>query len=214
MNIKLLVEGGNMKPGPAVAQQLGPMGINMGKVISEVNESTKDFKGMNVPVNLDVDPKTKEFSIKVLSPPTSELLKKELGIEKASGERFKTKVGNLAIEQVISVSKTKHQNMLARDFISALKSVIGTCISMGILIESKDPKDFLEEIKQGAYKEEIEQQKTQPDAEKKKQLDEYFEQIKEKQEVEKKKEEEEAAQEEAKESAEAKPAEQATEEKK
>ena len=39
MIIKLLIEGGDMKPGPAVAQQLGPMGVNMGKVISDVNES-------------------------------------------------------------------------------------------------------------------------------------------------------------------------------
>ena len=55
VKINLLIDGGNMKPGPAVAQQLGPMGVNMGKVISDVNEATKEFKGMKVPVELDVD---------------------------------------------------------------------------------------------------------------------------------------------------------------
>ena len=58
--IKLIVDGGAMKPGPAVAQQLGPMGINLGKVISDVNAATAGFKGVKVPVELDVNPKTKK----------------------------------------------------------------------------------------------------------------------------------------------------------
>jgi len=207
--IKLLVEGGKMTPGPAVAQQLGPMGINIGKVISDVNSATSEFKGINVPVHLDVNPKTKLFTIKVLSPPTSELIKKEIGIEKASGDRRKTLVGNMAIEQVILVTKTKHPNMLAKEFLSALKSVIGTCMSLGVLIESKEPKEVLEEISQGAYSEEIKSQKTQIDVEMKKQITAFWKKVEEKQTEAKKKEEEEKAAEEAKKAQEAtaKPAE-------
>jgi len=163
-----------MSPGPAVAQQLGPMGINMGKVISDVNTATSEFKGVTVPVHLTVDPKTKEFSIKVLSPPTSELIKKELKIEKASGARLKQKVGNLAIEQVISVSKAKHDSMLSNEFISTVKSVIGTCQALGLLIENKEPKEILEEITEGKFKEEIEAKKTDVDSEKRKELDAFF----------------------------------------
>ncbi len=192
-----------MKPGPAVAQQLGPMGINIGKVISDVNESTKEFKGINVPVNLDVDAKTKNFTIKVLSPPTSELIKKELGIEKASGERKKLQVGNIALEQIIKVAKAKHNNMLSNNFLSSVKSVIGTCMTMGVLIESKDPKEVLQEIEEGKYKKEIESQKTEVDAEKKKELDTFFAQIQSKQEALKKKEAEEKAAEEEKKTKEA-----------
>src|SRR3989338_4006113 len=96
--IKLLVDGGAMKPGPAIAQQLGPMGINIGKVISDVNTATAVFKGMQVPVNLEVDAKSKSFTITVLSPSVSALIKKEAGIELASGERKKYQVGNLSIE--------------------------------------------------------------------------------------------------------------------
>jgi large subunit ribosomal protein L11 len=166
--IKLLVDGGAMKPGPAVAQQLGPMGINMGKVISDVNSATGEFKGMEVPVQLDVDPKTKSYSIKVMSPAVSALIKKELGVD--LGERKKLQVGNFAIEQVISIAKQKKGNMLAGDFLGALKSVIGSCMSMGVLIETKDPKEILEEIDEGKYKEEIESQKTEVDAEKAKKL--------------------------------------------
>ena len=191
--IKLLVEGGKMSPGPAVAQQLGPMGINMGKVISDVNTATQEFKGITVPVHLDVDPKSKEFTIKVLSPPTSELLKKELKIEKASGERKKLNSGNLAIEQVIAISKTKHASMLSNTFSATLKSVIGTCMAMGVIIENKDPKEILEEIEKGKYKQEIESQKTEVDPAKKKKIDLFFKKLLAEQEAEIKKAEEEAA---------------------
>ena len=77
-----------------------------------------------------------------MSPPTIELLKKELGIEKASGEAEKIKAANASIEQIISVAKTKHQNMLANNLKSAVKTVVGTCVSSGILIESKEAKEI------------------------------------------------------------------------
>jgi len=196
--IKLLVEGGKMSPGPAVAQTLGPMGINIGDVISKINDATSTFKGVTVPVHLDVDPKTKEFSIKVLSPPTSELIKKELEIEKASGARLKQKVGNFAIEQVISISKTKHNNLLSNEFISTVKSVLGTCQALGVLVESKEVKEVLAEIEEGKYVDEIKTQKTDVDPEKRKELDNYFEDIAAKQEAVQKAEEAEKAAEEEK----------------
>jgi len=87
--------------------------------------------------------------------------------------------------------------MLSKDFLSAFKSVVGSCLSMGILIESKDPKEFLEEVKAGKYKKELHEQRTEVSAQKKKELDKYFTDIKSKQEEAKKKEEEAKAAEEA-----------------
>ncbi len=141
MIIKLIIEAGDMKPNAAISQKLGPLGINIGKVISEVNKSTSNFKGIKVPVELDVNPKTKNFSVNVFSPPTAELLKKELGIETASGESKKTKVGNLAIEQLIKIAKIKSPSMTAATFRAAVKSVAGSCVSLGILIENKEAKE-------------------------------------------------------------------------
>ena len=71
MQIKLLVDGGSMAPGPALSQKLGPLGINVNQVIQSVNEATKNFKGLKVPVELEVDPSTKTFHVKVFSPPVS-----------------------------------------------------------------------------------------------------------------------------------------------
>lgn len=199
-----MVEGGKMTPGPTVAQALGPMGINIGKVISDVNAATSEFKGLTVPVHIEVDSKTKKYTIKVLSPPTSELIKKELGIEKGSAARFKQKVGNLAIEQVISIAKQKHKSMLSKDFMATLKSVLGTCQAIGCLVENKEVKEVLEEIKQGKYKEEIESQKTDVSPEKKKKLALFFSEIEKKQEALRKAEEaEKAAEEEKKKTAQA-----------
>lgn len=195
--IKLLVEGGAMKPGPAVAQQLGPMGINMGNVISEVNAATSSFKGMEVPVSLDVDAKKKTFTITVLSPSVSALLKKELGVGSGSGNRRKLQVGNLAIEQIISIARQKQADMLAQDFMGVLKSVIGSAMAMGTLIESKDPKEVLREIQEGKYKTEIESMSTEVSADKAKELKSYFSEVQGKQTEAKKKEDEAKAAEDA-----------------
>ncbi len=188
MNIKLLVEGGDMKPGPVVGQQLGPAGINIGKVIQQVNQETASFKGMKVPVTIHVDTKTKNFTLSIASPPVSELLKKEAGTEKGSGEHAKLKAGNLAIEQIIAVTKIKYQNMLARDFISAVKSVIGSTISLGLLIENKEAKEILREVEKGAFSKEIKDEKTTLAPEKKQLLADFFNSLKMKQEEALKKE--------------------------
>ena len=183
MIIKLLIEGGDMKPGPAIAQQLGPMGINMGKVISDVNTSTKEFKGMKVPVELDVDKKTKSFTVNVFSPPTAELLKKEMKLEKGSAKISEQKVGNASIEDMIKIAKIKHQNMLEKDLKSAVKSVLGTSKAMGIFVESKDPTEVIEEINQGKFDKEIKNQISETPSEKRKQLDKFFNDIKKAQEM-------------------------------
>ena len=174
-----------MKPGPAVGQQLGPIGINIGDVISKVNESTSGFKGMKVPVVLDIDPKTKEFKVEVSSPPASELIKKELAIEKAAGDHKKETAANASIEQIIKVAKTKHPNMLARDFKSAVKSIIGSCISLGIIVESKPGRDIQQEIDKGTYDTEINEERTETSPEKAKKLKAFFDSLHKKQEAEK-----------------------------
>jgi len=174
MKIKILVEGGSMKPGPALSQKLGPVGININQVIQKVNEVTKDFNGLKVPVELDVDVGTKEFKIEVFSPPVSELLKKELGIEKGSGIQKKLPVGNISIEQIISIAKSKFSNLLCKNMKSAVKTIVGSCTSLGILVENKPASEVEKEISEGIYDKEIQEEKTEVSPEKKESLNEYF----------------------------------------
>jgi large subunit ribosomal protein L11 len=182
MKVKLIVEGGAMKPGPVVSQQLGPLGINLGKVVSDVNIATDGFKGMNVPVEIDVDPKTKTFSVKVFSPSVAELIKKEAGAEKGSGAPNNIKMGDIAFERVVHIAKTKMPSFLAKDLRAAIKLVVGTCVSLGVLIDNKEAKEIEKDINTGLYDREINEEITEPSAEKKKQLQEFFAVIREKQE--------------------------------
>ena len=186
MKVKLIVEGGAMKPGPAVAQQLGPMGINLGKVIDNVNKATSGFKGTKVPVEIDVNPKTKEFTIEVFSPPVAELIKKEMNLEKASGETGKTYVGNIAFETVLGIAMTKQANLLAKTLKSAVRLVLGTCTSMGVLIDNKSPIEVGREVENGKYDAEINQEKTEASEDKKKELERFWKELKAKQEKTKK----------------------------
>jgi large subunit ribosomal protein L11 len=182
MQIKILAEGGNMKPGPALSQKLGPAGINVNQVIQKINDATKDFNGLKVPVELDVNPSTKEFEVKVFSPPVSELLKRELKVEKGSGNQKKMYAGNLSIEQIISVAKTKMPNLLCNDLKSAVKTVVGTCVSLGILVENKMAVEIGKEIDAGKYNKEIKEERTTTPADKKASLAEYFNKVKSEQE--------------------------------
>jgi large subunit ribosomal protein L11 len=201
MIIKLLIDGGDMKPGPAIAQQLGPLGINIGKVISSINDSTKEFKGVKVPVELNVNEKTKDFTVKTFSPPTSELIKKELKLEKGSNKHKEIKVGNASIEDIIKVTKIKYSNMLEKDFKSAVKSVLGTCASVGILVENKEPNELIHEVAEGKFDKEINSQKIDTTSEKRKNLEDYYKELKKTQDAKL-----EAAQKAAKEAEEAKAA--------
>ena len=130
--IDLMVEGGKATAAPPLGPALGPLKVNIGQVISEINKKTADFKGMKVPVKVTVDTETKEFDIFVGTPPISQLIKKEIGIESGSGAPHEHKVGNLAVEQVVKIAKMKKDSMIVNNLTSAVKSVIGSCHSAGV----------------------------------------------------------------------------------
>ena len=126
--------------------------MNVIQVVNAINEKTKAFAGMKVPVTLLVDPKTKAFEIKVGTPPTSALILKEIKVEKGSGSPKATKVGNLTVEQVQKIAEMKKDSMLAKDKKQRFREVVGTCVSMGVMVDGKDPKVLLKAIDAGEYK--------------------------------------------------------------
>jgi large subunit ribosomal protein L11 len=162
--IELLVEGGKAVAGPEVGQKLGPLKISIPDVLSKINEKTSPFKGMKVPVKLFIDTKTKDIEIQIGTPPVSELIKKELTLEKGSGTPNKERTGNISIEQVIKIAKMKKDSMFVNDLKAAVKNVIGSCNSMGVLVESIPAKDFVKKI--NSYNDLIKQEKTEVSKEK------------------------------------------------
>jgi len=151
--IEALVPGGQATAGPPLGPALGPLGVNVMAIVNKINELTKDFGGMKVPVKIIVDVDTKEFEVEVGTPTTSALIVKELGIEKGSGDPGKQKVGNLTIQQVIKIAKMKSSELLAKNLKKAAKEILGSCVSMGVTVEGKDPREVQREIDEGKYDE-------------------------------------------------------------
>lgn len=148
--IEVLVDGGKATPGPPLGPALGPTGINVVQVVQKINEKTRDFAGMKVPVKVIIN-KDKTFDIKVGTPPTSALLFKELGIEKGSGAPKVTQAGNITIAQAIKVADMKKDSLMGKDLKNRVLEVAGTAVSCGITIEGKDPKVFQTEVKEGKW---------------------------------------------------------------
>ncbi len=151
--VNALVDGGEASAGPPLGPSLGPLGVDIGAVVNAINEKTKDFKGMKVPVKILVDPETKEFEIKVGSPPMSALIKKELGLEKGSSSPGEEVAGDLSIEAAAKLARMKKDDLLAASLKAAVKEVLGACNSMGVTVEGKRARDVQQEIESGAYDE-------------------------------------------------------------
>jgi len=149
--LDVLVDGGKATPGAPLGPALGPLGVNIVEIIKAINEKTKAFEGMKVPVSLVVDPKTKSYTITVGTPPTSALIVKELGIEKGSGDAGKTRVGNMTLVHAIKIAKMKEDVMQGKSLKSRVLEVVGTCVSMGVSVEGKPAKEMAKEIKAGKY---------------------------------------------------------------
>jgi len=151
VTLEVLVDGGKASAGPPIGPALGPTGVNLYMVVQKINELTKDFAGLKVPVKIIVDQETKEFWVEVGTPPTSALILKELGKDKGSGDPKGNKIGNLKMEQVVKIAKAKIGNLIVKGLKSAVKTVLGTCVSMGVTVEGKDPREIQKEIDEGVW---------------------------------------------------------------
>ena len=166
--IEQLVQGGKASAAPPLGPALGPMGVNIGAVVAEINKKTDSFKGMQVPVTIIVDTDTKEFEIEVGTPPASALIKKEAGITKGSGSPLRDKVADLKIEQIIKVAKMKENDLFGKTLKEKVKEIIGTCVSMGVLVEGVEAKEAIGLVNEGKFESEIKAEKTELSAEEQK----------------------------------------------
>ncbi len=148
--VEVLVPGGRATAGPPLGPALGPLGINVKAVVDDINKKTAEFNGMTVPVTVSVDDK-KNVTLTIGIPPTTALIKKEAGVEKGSGTPNTEKVGNLPLDAVIRIAKMKMENMLSYNLKEAAKEVIGTCVSVGVTIEGKTPKEAIAAVNAGEW---------------------------------------------------------------
>jgi large subunit ribosomal protein L11 len=151
--VSALVNGGEASAGPPLGPALGPIGVNILQVVNTINEKTRDFPGMKVPVKVEVDTTTKQFTVEVGVPPTAALIIKESGITKGSGTAGTNYVGDITMETAIKIAKMKIDSSYANDIQGAVKEVIGSCQSIGMTIEGKPAKDIYSEVSAGKYDE-------------------------------------------------------------
>ena len=143
--VSVLVEGGKAAAGATLGAALGPLGVNVGQVVQQINEQTKGFAGMRVPVVVRVDPATRSFTLRVGRPPVAALLLKEAGKEKGSGKSKSETIGNVSMASIQKVAEAKGADLEGRTPDARANQVIGTCVSMGITVEGRDPRELLKE---------------------------------------------------------------------
>lgn len=170
--VETLIEGGKATAAPPLGPALGPLGVNIGDIVAAINKKTESFKGMQVPVMVDVDDKTKEFSIRVGTPPASALIKKEAGVKKGSGRPQEEFVADLVIEQIIKIAKMKEDALLGKEMKEKVKEIVGTCNSMGIKVEGIKASKAMKQIAEGKFDKQILSGKTELSNEEKASLDE------------------------------------------
>ncbi len=149
--VSVLVEGGKATAGPPLGPALGPLGVNVGQVVAKINEETKRFAGMRVPVIVRVDPGTRQFTLVVGRPPVTALLLKEAGKEKGSGKAKTDIVGDVSLEAIRKIAEAKSGDMFGRSVEEKVNQVIGTCVSLGLTVDGQDPRALLKErVRKGA----------------------------------------------------------------
>ena len=148
--IEVLVQGGQVDPGPPLGPELGPTPVDVQAVVGEINDQTAAFDGTEVPVTIEYE-EDGSFEIDVGVPPTAALIKDEAGFETGSGEPQEDFVADLSIEQVKTIAEQKHPDLLAYELKQAAKEIVGTCVSLGVTIEGDDPREVAEQIDAGDY---------------------------------------------------------------
>lgn len=129
--VKLQVPAGKATPAPPVGPALGQAGVNIMAFVKDFNDRTAKQAGLVIPVEITVY-EDRSFTFICKTPPAAILLKKAAGIEKASGEPNKKKVGKVTKAQVKEIAETKMPDLNANDVDAAMRLVEGTARSMGI----------------------------------------------------------------------------------
>ena len=125
--VEAMVDGGKATAGPPLGPALGPKGVNTAQVVAKINEKTKAFEGMKVPVTVLInDDKT-----------------------------FEIKVGNLTVEQAKKVAAQKQDDLLGATVKARVMEVAGNCVSLGVTIDGKDAKVFQADVRAGVYDAEL-----------------------------------------------------------
>jgi len=133
--IKLQVPAGKANPSPPIGPALGQRGLNIMEFCKAFNAQTQGMEpGLPIPVIITAYA-DKSFTFVMKTPPATILIKKALGLNKASARPNLDKVGTLTRAQAEEIAKTKEPDLTAADMEAALRTIAGTARSMGVNVE-------------------------------------------------------------------------------
>lgn len=135
--IKIQIPAGVATPAPPVGPALAQHGLNISEFCKNFNDLTKNRIGFIVPVEIIVF-EDKTYDLKLKQSPTSELLKKIIGIEKGSGKPNLIKVGKITKQQLQKIAEQKMSDLNCDTIEAAMKIIAGTAKNMGITIENEN----------------------------------------------------------------------------
>lgn len=133
-NAKLQIPAAKATPAPPVGPALGQHGVNIMAFCKEFNERTAAAAGLIIPVEITIY-EDRSFTFITKTPPAAVLLKKAVGLEKASGEPNRVKVATISRQKVREIAKQKMEDLNANDLEAATRIIEGTARSMGIVVE-------------------------------------------------------------------------------
>jgi len=132
--IKLQIPAGSATPAPPVGPALSQHGLNILEFCKEFNARTQSQSGLIIPVVITAYA-DRSFAFVTKTPPAAVLLKRIAGIEKASKEPNREKVGTVTLDQVRQIAEQKMPDLNATDLDAAMRMIMGTARSMGLLVE-------------------------------------------------------------------------------
>ncbi|MCC6025005.1 MAG: 50S ribosomal protein L11 [Desulfurococcaceae archaeon] len=151
--LRFVVEGGRATPGPPIGPALSPYKVNVVEVVNAINNATKDYEGLPVPVEVIIDTDTRKFEVKVGIPTTTALLMKYAGAKEPTGDPAHKKIGDIKFEDVIKIAIIKKEQLTAKTLKGAVKTILGTARAIGVTVDGKDPKEVIKLVEQGFYDE-------------------------------------------------------------
>ncbi len=149
--IEVLVDGGKATPGQPLGPALGPTGINVVQVVQKINEKTKAFAGMKVPVKIIIDGQQDlrdqgRYPSNIRAP-----VQGDWAWRRDRARRTRPRSATSPWSRRSRYREMKKDSLMGKDQKHRAKEVIGTCVSCGITVEGKEPKDILREIDEGKW---------------------------------------------------------------
>lgn len=151
--LRFIIEGGRATPGPPIGPALSPYKVNVMEVVNAINNATKEYEGLSVPVEVTIDTDTRKFEVKVGIPTTTALLMKYAGAKEPTGDPAHKKIGDVRFEDIIKIAIIKKEQLTAKALKNAVKTILSTARAIGVTVDNKDPKEVVKLVEQGFYDE-------------------------------------------------------------